>query len=177
VRSVQARDELLEGMQAETIEQVETILEAIDRGSLEAEMIALKIGSRRGRPEPRPSSPPEQAEDKIAGRRRRRRRRDPRSETRTVLLRRRQGVGVSQAEARDGRGRQGLARLSRPSSEFDDDTRIGILRADQSRCLLGARHPTVERKRAPDRQGSDGASKIASELSKGTRFQLYLRCA
>jgi hypothetical protein len=41
-RSIQARGELLEGMRAETIEQAESILDAIDRGSLEAELIALK---------------------------------------------------------------------------------------------------------------------------------------
>lgn len=41
-RSIQARDELLQGIRAETIEQVESILDAIDRDSLDAELIALK---------------------------------------------------------------------------------------------------------------------------------------
>lgn len=41
-RSTKARDELLEGVRAKTVEQAESILDTIDRGSLEAELIALK---------------------------------------------------------------------------------------------------------------------------------------
>jgi len=54
-------------MQAETIEQVETILEAIDRGSLEAEMIALKSRFEdEGRRSRDLFSARNRAEDKIA---------------------------------------------------------------------------------------------------------------
>ena len=41
-RLKQSRDEILEGIQVETIEHAESTLDAIDRGSLEAELIELK---------------------------------------------------------------------------------------------------------------------------------------
>ena len=67
---------------------------------------------RRGPSRPRPILRPQQGGGQDSRRRRRRCRRDPGCETADrTAHHRRQGIGVSQAEARDGGGRQSIARL------------------------------------------------------------------
>jgi uncharacterized protein YhaN len=175
-RSIQARHELLEGMQAETIEQAETILEAIDRGSLEAEMIALKsrFEDEDGRSRDLFSAR-NRAEDKIAA---------VGGDAAVAILEAKRRTVLLTIE--DGalaylRLKLGTAAADRALRAYRDRHRSSMMtRASESFALIsrGAYSALVTQPSNGSElliaKGSDGSSKIASELSKGTRFQLYL---
>ena len=175
-RSIQARDELLEGMQAETIEQAETILEAIDRSSLEAEMIALKsrFEDEDGRSRDLFSAR-NRAEDKIAA---------VGGDAAVAILEAKRRTVLLTIEDRALaylRLKLGTAAADRALRAYRDRHRSSMMtRASESFALIsrGAYSELVTQPSNGSElliaKGSDGGSKIASELSKGTRFQLYL---
>jgi uncharacterized protein YhaN len=175
-RSIQVRDELLEGMQVETIEQAETILEKIDRALLEAEMIVLKsrfededarsrdLFSARNRADDKISAVGGDAAVAILEARRR-----------TVLL------TIEDRALAYLRLKLGTAAADRALRAYRDRHRSSMMtRASESFALIsrGAYSELVTQPSNGSElliaKGSDGGSKIASELSKGTRFQLYL---
>jgi uncharacterized protein YhaN len=175
-RSIQARDELLEGMQAETIEQAETVLEAIDRGSLEAELIALKsrfededgrsrdLFSARNRAEDKITAVGGDAAVAILEAKRR-----------TVLL------TIEDRALAYLRLKLGTAAADRALRAYRDRHRSSMMTRASEAFALISRGAYAELVTQPSNgselliaKGSDSGSKIASELSKGTRFQLYL---
>jgi uncharacterized protein YhaN len=175
-RSIQARDELLEGIRAETIEQAESILDAIDRGSLEAELIALKMRfddedgrgrdlfSARNRAEDRIASVGGDAAVAILDAKRR-----------TLLL------NIEDRALAYLRLKLGTAAADRALRTYRDRHRSSMMKRASEAFSLISRGAYSELVTQPSNgnelliaKGSDGSSKIASELSKGTRFQLYL---
>ncbi|UPJ53396.1 AAA family ATPase [Bradyrhizobium sp. 200] len=175
-RSIQARDELLEGIRAETVEQAESILDAIDRGSLEAELIALKMRfddedgrgrdlfSARNRAEDRIASVGGDAAVAILDAKRR-----------TVLL------NIEDRALAYLRLKLGTAAADRALRAYRDRHRSSMMKLASEAFALISRGAYSELVTQPSNgnelliaKGSDGGSKIASELSKGTRFQLYL---
>jgi uncharacterized protein YhaN len=175
-RSIQARDELLEGMRAETVEQAESILDAIDRGSLEAELIALKsrfededgrgrdLFSARNRTEDRIASVGGDAAVAILDAKRR-----------TVLL------NIEDRALAYLRLKLGTAAADRALRAYRDRHRSSMMKRASEAFALISRGAYSELVTQPSNgnelliaKGSDGGSKIASDLSKGTRFQLYL---
>ena len=175
-RSIQARDELLQGIRAETVEQAESILAAIDRGSLEAELIALKMRfddeDGRGRDL---FAARNRAEDRIAyvgG--------DAAvaildAKRRTVLL------NIEDRALAYLRLKLGTAAADRALRAYRDRHRSSMMKRASEAFALISRGAYSELVTQPSNgnelliaKGSDGGSKIASELSKGTRFQLYL---
>ncbi|WMT76298.1 AAA family ATPase [Bradyrhizobium sp. Ash2021] len=175
-RSIEVRNELLEGTQAETIEQAETILEKVDRGSLEAEMIVLKsrfededarsrdLFSARNRADDKISAVGGDAAVAILEGKRR-----------TVLL------TIEDKALAYLRLKLGTAAADRALRAYRDRHRSSMMtRASESFALIsrGAYSELVTQPSNGSElliaKGSDGSSKIASELSKGTRFQLYL---
>ncbi len=175
-RSIQARGELLEGMRAETIEQAESILDAIDRGSLEAELIALKsrfededgrgrdLFSARNRAKDRIASVGGDAAVAILDAKRR-----------TVLL------NIEDRALAYLRLKLGTAAADRALRAYRDRHRSSMMKRASEAFALISRGAYSELVTQPSNgnelliaKGSDGGSKIASELSKGTRFQLYL---
>ena len=175
-RSIQVRDELLEGMQVETIEQAETILEKIDRGLLETEMIVLKsrfededarsrdLFSARTRADDKISAVGGDAVVAMLEARRR-----------TVLL------TIEDKALAYLRLKLGTAAADRALLAYRDRHRSSMMtRASESFALIsrGAYSELVTQPSNGSElliaKGSEGGSKIASELSKGTRFALYL---
>jgi uncharacterized protein YhaN len=175
-RLIQARDELLEGMQAETIEQAETVLEAIDRGSLEAELIALK---RRFEDEDGRSrdlfSARNRAEDKITA---------VGGDAAVAILEAKRRTVLLTIEDRALaylRLKLGTAAADRALRSYRDRHRSSMMTRASEAFALISRGAYAELVTQPSNgselliaKGSDSGSKIASELSKGTRFQLYL---
>ncbi|MGY4288763.1 uncharacterized protein YhaN [Bradyrhizobium sp. LM2.7] len=175
-RSFQARDELLEGIRAETIEQAECILDAIDRGALEAELIALKrrfddedsrsreLFSARNRAEDRIASVGGDAAVAILDAKRR-----------TILL------NIEDRALAYLRLKLGTAAADRALRAYRDRHRSSMMkRASDAFALISrAAYSELATQGSTGNElliakASDGSSKIASELSKGTRFQLYL---
>ena len=175
-RSIKARDELLEGMQVETIEQAESILDTIDRGSLEAELIALKqrfddedgrsrdLFSARNRADDRIAAVGGDAAVAILDAKRR-----------TVLL------TIEDRALAYLRLKLGTAAADRALRAYRDRHRSSMMTRASEAFALISRGAYSELVTQPSNgselliaKGSDGGSKIASELSKGTRFQLYL---
>jgi uncharacterized protein YhaN len=175
-RLMQSRDEILEGMQVETIEHAEATLDAIDRGSLEAELIELK-----GRFEDEDSlsrdrfAARNRAEDRIAavgG--------DAAvaiidSKRRTILL------TIEDKALEYLKLKLGTAAADRALRAYRDRHRSSMMARASEAFALISRGAYSELVTQPSNgselliaRGSDGSSKIASELSKGTRFQLYL---
>ena len=175
-RSIQVRDELLDGMQVETIEQAETILEKIDQALLEAEMIVLK--SRFGDEDARSRdlfSARNRADDKISA---------VGGDAAVAILEARRRTVLLTIEDRALaylRLKLGTAAADRALRAYRDRHRSSMMtRASESFALI-SRSAYSELVTQPSNgseiliaKGSDGGSKIASELSKGTRFQLYL---
>ena len=175
-RSTKARDELLEGVRTDTIEQAESILDAIDRGSLEAELTALKqrFDDEDGRSRDLFSAR-NRAEDTIAsvgG--------DAAVATldatrRTVLL------NIEDKALAYLRLKLGTAAADRALRAYRDRHRSTMMKRASEAFALISRGAYSELVTQPSNgnelliaKGFDGGSKIASELSKGTRFQLYL---
>lgn len=175
-RSIQARGELLEGMRAETIEQAESVLDAIDRGALEAELMALKksfddedgrshdLFSARTRAEDKIASVGGDATVAILDAKRR-----------TVLL------NIEDRALAYLRLKLGTAAADRALRAYRDRHRSSMMKRASEAFALISRGTYSELVTQPSNgnelliaKGSDGSSKIASELSKGTRFQLYL---
>ena len=175
-RSIQVRHELLEGMQVETIEQAETILEKINRGLLEAEMIVLK--SRFEDEDARSRdlfSARNRADDKISA---------VGGDAAVAMLEARRRTVLLTIEDRALaylRLKLGTAAADRALRAYRDRHRSSMMtRASESFALIsrGAYSELITQPSNGSElliaKGSDGGSKIASELSKGTRFQLYL---
>lgn len=175
-RSAKARDELLEGVRAETVEQAESILDTIDRGALEAELIALKqcfddedgrsrdLFSARNRAEDRIASVGGDASVAILDAKRR-----------TVLL------NIEDKALEYLRLKLGTAAADRALRAYRDRHRSSMMKRASEAFALISRGAYSELVTQPSNgnelliaKGADGGSKIASELSKGTRFQLYL---
>ncbi|MBR0733810.1 AAA family ATPase [Bradyrhizobium japonicum] len=175
-RLIQSRDEILEGMQVETVEHAEATLDAIDRGSLEAELIELK-----GRFEDEDS----RSRDRFAARNR--------AEDRIAAV-----GGDAAVAILDSKRRTILLTIEDKALEYLK-LKLGTAAADRALRAYRDRHRSSMMARASEAfalisrgayselvtqpsNGSelliakafDGSSKIASELSKGTRFQLYL---
>jgi uncharacterized protein YhaN len=175
-RLMQSRDEILEGIQVETIEHAERTLDAIDRGSLEAELIELK-----GRFEDEDSRSRDRfaarnrAEDSIAAVGGDAAVAIVDSKRRTILLtiedkaleylKLKLGAAVADRALRVYRDRHRSSMMARASEAFALISRGAyselVTQPSNGSELLIAK-------------GSEGGSKLASELSKGTRFQLYL---
>jgi uncharacterized protein YhaN len=175
-RLIKARDELLEGVRAETVERAESILDAIDRGSLAAELTALKqrfddedgrsrdLFSARNRAEDRIASVGGDAAVAILDAKRR-----------TVLL------NIEDRALAYLRLKLGTAAADRALRAYRDRHRSSMMKRASEAFALISRGAYSELVTQPSNgnelliaKGADGGSKIASELSKGTRFQLYL---
>ena len=175
-RSAKARNELLEGVRAETVEQAESILDTIDRGSLEAELIALKqrfddedgrsrdLFSARYKADDRIASVGGDAAVAILDAKRR-----------TVLL------SIEDRALAYLRLKLGTAAADRALRAYRDRHRSSMMKRASEAFAFISRGAYSELVTQPSNgnelliaKGSDGGSKIASELSKGTRFQLYL---
>lgn len=175
-RSNQVRGELLDGMRAETVEQAESILDAVDRGSLDAELIALKksfddedgrsrdLFSARNIAEDKIASVGGDASVAILDEKRR-----------TILL------NIQDRALAYLRLKLGTAAAERALRAYRDRHRSSMMKRASEAFALISRGAYSELVTQPSNgneiliaKGSDGSSKIASELSKGTRFQLYL---
>lgn len=175
-RLSEARDEMLEAIGLETVEQAETVLDTLDRAALEAEMT-----ERRSRF----SNEDEQIRDLFAAK-------TKADESiarvggdaavafidatrRTVLLtiedraraylRLKLGTAAADSALQAYRDRHRSSMMARASEAFSLISRgayseLVTQPSNGSEVLIA--------------KGADGSSKIASELSKGTRFQLYL---
>lgn len=175
-RSIQARDELLQGIRAETIEQAETILDAVDGDQLDAELIVLQgrfededgrtrdLFSARCRAEDRISAVGGDAAIAHLDAKRR-----------TVLL------AIEDKAVAYLRLRLGISAADRALKAYRERHRSSMMERASEAFRLISRGSYEELVTQPSNgselliaKGSDGGSKLASELSKGTRFQLYL---
>jgi uncharacterized protein YhaN len=175
-RSIQARDELLQEMRADTVEQAECILDAIDRDSLEVELVALKgrFDDEDGRTRDLFSAR-NRAEDKIAA---------VGGDAAIALLdakRRTVLLAIEDKALGYLRLKLGVAAADRALNAYRDRHRSSMMERASDAFRLISRGSYTELVTQPSNgselliaKGSDGGSKIASELSKGTRFQLYL---
>jgi uncharacterized protein YhaN len=175
-RSAKARDELLEGVRAETVEDAESILDTIDRGSLGAELIALKkrFDDEDGRSRDLFSAR-NRAEDKITA---------VGGDAAVAILEARRRTVLLTIEDRALaylRLKLGTAAADRALRAYRDRHRSSMMMRASEAFALISRGAYSELVTQPSNgselliaKGSDGGSKIASELSKGTRFQLYL---
>jgi uncharacterized protein YhaN len=175
-RLTQARDEILEAMRLETIEDAEKSLDAMDRGSLEADLVEQKarfddedrrirdLFAARNRAEDRIGAVGGDAAVAVIEAKRR-----------TILL------TIEDKALAYLRLRLGAAAAERALRAYRDRHRSSMMaRASESFALI-SRGAYSELVTQPSNEsevliakGADGSSKIASELSKGTRFQLYL---
>jgi uncharacterized protein YhaN len=175
-RLMQSRDEILGGIQVETIEHAERILDAIDRSSLEAELIELKGRFRdedsrshdrfaaRNRAEDRIAAVGGDAAVAIMD-----------SKRRTILL------TIEDKALEYLKLKLGAAAADRALRAYRDRHRSSMMARASEAFALISRGAYSELVTQPSNgselliaKGFDGGSKIASELSKGTRFQLYL---
>jgi uncharacterized protein YhaN len=172
----QERDEILKSMRLETIEDAETSLDAMDRGSLEDDLVEQKarfddedrrirdLFAARNRAEDRIGAVGGDAAVAVIEAKRR-----------TILL------TIEDKALAYLRLRLGAAAAERALRAYRDRHRSSMMaRASESFALI-SRGTYSELVTQPSNEsevliakGSDGSSKIASELSKGTRFQLYL---
>lgn len=175
-RLSQAREEILKGLKVETIEQAEDALDAVERGSLEAELIELKtrFEDEDSRSRERFASR-NRAEDRIAAVGGDAAVAVLESKRRTVLmtmedraieyLKLRLGIAAAERALRAYRDRHRSSMMARASEAF-----ALISRGAYSELLTQPSNGSE----LLIAKGVDGSSRIASELSKGTRFQLYL---
>ncbi|RXG90043.1 AAA family ATPase [Bradyrhizobium zhanjiangense] len=176
VRLTEARDEMLDAMGLQTFEEAETILDTLDRAALEIELTERK--SRFSNEDARIHdlfAARTMADDSIAR------------------------IGGDDAVARlDARRRTTLLAIEDKARSYLR-LKLGIAAADSALQAYRDRHRSSMMTRASEAfslisrgvyselvtqpsnggelliaKGADGSSKIASELSKGTRFQLYL---
>lgn len=175
-RLMQSRDEILDGVQVDTIEHAEEILDAIDRGSLGAELIELKgrfeDEDRRSRDH---FAARNRAEDKIAAVGGDAAVAIIESSRRTILL------TIEDKALEYLKLKLGTVAADRALRAYRDRHRSSMMaRASQAFALIsrGAYSELVTQPSNGSElliaKGADGSSKVASELSKGTRFQLYL---
>jgi len=163
-------------MKVETIEQAEDALDAVERGSLEAELIELKarFEDEDSRSRERFAAR-NRAEDRIAAVGGDAAVAVLESKRRTVLvtiedraieyLKLKLGIEAAERALRAYRDRHRSSMMARASEAFALISRgayseLFTQPSNGSELLIA--------------KGIDGSSKIASELSKGTRFQLYL---
>jgi uncharacterized protein YhaN len=175
-RLEEARGEILDAMRLKTIEETETQLDAMDRGSLEAELVEQKarfkdedarsrdLFSARNKAEDRIGAVGGDAAVAAIDQKRR-----------TILL------TIEDRALAYLRLRLGAAAADRALRAYRDRHRSSMMaRASESFSLIsrGAYSELVTQPSNDSElliaKGRDGSSKIASELSKGTRFQLYL---
>lgn len=175
-RLMQAREEILHGLKVETIEQAETALDAVDRSSLEAELIELqaRFDHEDSRSHDR-FAVRNAAEDRIGAVGGDAAVAILESKRRTVLLtiedkaleylKLKLGIAAAERALRAYRDRHRSSMMARASEAFALISRgaySGLLTqpSNGSELLIA--------------KEADGRSKVASDLSKGTRFQLYL---
>lgn len=176
VRLSEAREEMLQAMEIETVEEAETILDALDRAALEAELSERK--SRLGNEDDRIGdlfAARTKAADSIASvggddavalidAKRRTLLLTIEDRARTYL-RLKLGIAAAESALQAYRDRHRSSMMARASEAFSIISRGAYSKlvtqpSNGSELLIA--------------KGADGSSKIASELSKGTRFQLYL---
>ena len=175
-RLEEARDEILGAIRLETIEEAEAKLDAMDRGSLEAELVEQNarfededarsrvLFSARNKAEDRISAVGGDAA--VAALDERRTTMLLTIEDRALAyLRLRLGAAAADRALRTYRDRHRSSMMARASVSFSLISRgayseLVTQPSDNSELLIA--------------KGVDGSSKIASDLSKGTRFQLYL---
>jgi uncharacterized protein YhaN len=170
------REEILAAMQLETIEEAENVLDALDQGSLEAELIDQKA---------RYEDQDDRTRDLFAAKNK--------AEDRIAAV-----VGDGSVAAIDAKRRTTLLTIEDKAVAYLK-LRLGAAAADNALRAYRDRHRSSMMARASESfalisrgaysklvtqssggseiliaNGADGSSKIASELSKGTRFQLYL---
>ncbi|WP_166299313.1 ATP-binding protein [Bradyrhizobium sp. 2S1] len=175
-RSIQALDELLQGIRAETIEQAETILDAVDADSLDAELIALQSRSEDEDGRTRDLfSARSRAEDRISAVGGDAAIAHLDAKRRTVLL------AIEDKAVAYLRLRLGISAADRALNTYRERHRSSMMERASEAFRLISRGSYEELVTQPSNgselliaKGSDGGSKLASELSKGTRFQLYL---
>jgi uncharacterized protein YhaN len=170
------REEILAAMQIETIEEVENILDALDQRSLEAELI-----ERKARYEDQDNrirdlfAAKNRAEDRIAAvggdgsvaaiDAKRRTTLLTIEDNAVAYLKLRLGAAAAEKALRAYRDHHHSSMKARASGSFALISR-GAYSKLVTQCSGGSEILIAN--------GADGSSKIASELSKGTRFQLYL---
>ncbi|MET4717258.1 uncharacterized protein YhaN [Bradyrhizobium japonicum] len=175
-RLSQAREEILKGLKVETIEQAEDALDAVERVSLEAELIELKtrFEDEDSRSRERFASR-NRAEDRIAA--------VGGDATVAVLESKRRTVLMTMEERAIEylKLRLGIAAAERALRAYRDRHRSSMMARASEAFALISRGAYSELLTQPSNgselliaKGVDGSSRIASELSKGTRFQLYL---
>jgi uncharacterized protein YhaN len=170
------REEILAAMQLETIEEAENVLDALDQGSLEAELI-----ERKARYEDQDSrtrdlfAAKNKAEDRISAV-------GGDGSVAAIDAKRRTTLLIIEDKAVAYlKLRLGAAAADNALRAYRDRHRSSMMaRASESFALIsrGAYSKLVTQSSGGSEiliaNGADGSSKIASELSKGTRFQLYL---
>ncbi|MCP1761141.1 uncharacterized protein YhaN [Bradyrhizobium japonicum] len=175
-RLEQTQREMVEVMKVETIEQAEDALDALQQGSLESELIELKarFEDEDGRTRDRFAAL-DRAEAGIAGVGGDAAVAVLESKRRTILLtieeqaleylKLKLGMAGAERALRAYRERHRSSMMARASGAFALISRgaysgLAAQPSNGSELLIA--------------KGADGGSKLASELSKGTRFQLYL---
>jgi uncharacterized protein YhaN len=176
MRLEQTQREIVEVMKTETFEQAEDALDALQQGSLESELIELKarFEDEDSRTRDRFAAL-DRAETSIAGVGGDAAVAVLESKRRTILLtieeqaleylKLKIGMAGAERALRAYRERHRSSMMARASGAFALISRgaysgLATQPSNGSELLIA--------------KGSDGASKLASELSKGTRFQLYL---
>ena len=175
-RLTEARDEMLDAMGLETFEEAETVLDTLDRAALEAELTERK--SRFGDEDERTHglfAAKTKADDRIAA---------VGGDNAVALIdaRRRTVLLTIEDRARAYlRLKLGIAAADSGLQAYRDRHRSSMMARASEAFSLISRGRYAELLTQPSNgselliaKGADGSSKIASELSKGTRFQLYL---
>jgi hypothetical protein len=170
------REDILAAMQIETIEEAENVLDALDQGSLEAELIDQKARYEDQDDRTRDLfAAKNKAEDRIAAVGGDGSVAAIDAKRRTTLL------TIEDKAVAYLKLRLGAAAADNALRAYRDRHRSSMMaRASESFALIsrGAYSKLVTQSSGGSEiliaNGADGSSKIASELSKGTRFQLYL---
>ena len=175
-RKAEARTEILDAMRLPTVEEAEASLDALDRGSMEEELVALKA---------RLEDEDQRSRDLFAAK--------AKAEDRIGAVGGDAAVAVIDAKRRTVlltiedralsylRLRLGAAAADRAIRAYRDRHRSSMMaRASESFSLISrGAYTGLTTQPSTDTEllmakGADGSTKVASELSKGTRFQLYL---
>jgi uncharacterized protein YhaN len=175
-RLAEARIEILNAMRLPTIEEAEANLDTLDRGLLEEELVALKARlndeDQRSRD---PFAAKTKAEDRIGAVGGDAAVAAIDAKRRTVLL------TIEDKALTYLRLRLGAAAADKALRAYRDRHRSSMMaRASESFTLIsrgaysGLTTQPSDDTELPIAKGADGSTKVASELSKGTRFQLYL---
>ena len=175
-RLTEARDEMLGAMGFGTFEEAETVLDTLDRAALEAELTERK--SRSSDEDERTHglfAAKTKADDRIAA---------VGGDNAVALIdaRRRTVLLTIEDKARAYlRLKLGIAAADSGLQAYRDQHRSSMMARASKAFALISRGRYAELVTQPSNgselliaKGADGSSKIASELSKGTRFQLYL---